>query len=712
MVVLLTIDVDPALLNADALPSTAARTEHNAPEIRIVDRVGNEVANDVLASVPGYQFYQPNDYRLDYLDFDQTFYVVSPKDVIVARPRDLADHIEWLLERQRYEEALHAAENAGDDYSVKGRLKVDDIIEIGQKYLHALVAQEKYEEAAALCPKILWQDLNLWQQWVFTFADHGHLAALAPHIPTIKPRLPPNVYETILEFALSNNASLYLDLVKRWPSSVFDVEREIASVEEKLGGHAQQIVLMEAAMELNGSAKHWDKYLAFALRLGIPNAVAVVSRHNLFHLLSDEIIQLLLEYDERLLDTDGEFAARIEQDLALEDGGPGLTRHDFPSLTTPVGRVRAAVFCPGVQLLVDAADKVQPSTVVTALKEFSGFLFIYLDALWRKERQRRDIRQDGAPYHTLLVELYAEYDPERLLAFLRSSGSYSVSKAYEICQDRDMVPEMVYLLGKMGDNKKALALIIERMADVAGAISFAKDQNDPALWEDLLTYSMDKPPFILGLLENMGSSALDPAAVVRRIPDDLAITGLKGAICHLFEDYGVQFYLQEGCEKIVQQDALALLESLLRQRSRGSLVEFRDITCSICSLPILQDLVGSTGQDGAIILFSCRHWFHSGCLLTRSGDASQDAYAAESREDLLFALRRRVGPVYGRTEQPFLVMETKEEPIPRLTSEIFRLRRRIMDLSLWCPICDDLEIGGRGSVGKLFKSEDEIRKAQ
>ena len=35
-----------------------------------------------------------------------------------------------------------------------------------------------------------------------------------------------------------------------------------------------------------------------------------------------------------------------------------------------------------------------------------------------------------------------------------------------MCKERDIVPEMVYLLGKMGDNKSALNLIIERLGDV------------------------------------------------------------------------------------------------------------------------------------------------------------------------------------------------------------------------------------------------------
>ena len=39
-------------------------------------------------------------------------------------------------------------------------------------------------------------------------------------------------------------------------------------------------------------------------------------------------------------------------------------------------------------------------------------------------------------------------------------------QAYSVCNDRDMVPEMVFLLGRMGNNKQALTLIIERLGDV------------------------------------------------------------------------------------------------------------------------------------------------------------------------------------------------------------------------------------------------------
>lgn len=52
------------------------------------------------------------------------------------------------------------------------------------------------------------------------------------------------------------------------------------------------------------------------------------------------------------------------------------------------------------------------------------------------------------------------------MGFLRASNYYSLEKAYAICKERDFVSEMVFLLGRMGNNKQALMLIIERLGDV------------------------------------------------------------------------------------------------------------------------------------------------------------------------------------------------------------------------------------------------------
>jgi len=137
------------------------------------------------------------------------------------------------------------------------------------------------------------------------------------------------------------------------------------------------------------------------------------------------------------------------------------------------------------------------------------------------------------------VELYAEYDRTKLLPFLRQSNYYPLERALKICQDRDLVPEMVFILGRMGNNKQALSLIIEKLRDVEQAIDFAKEQNDDELWEDLIKYSMDKPVFIIGLLQNVGSH-VDPIKLITRIPKGLRIPGLREALIKILQDYNLQ----------------------------------------------------------------------------------------------------------------------------------------------------------------------------
>lgn len=93
----------------------------------------------------------------------------------------------------------------------------------------------------------------------------------------------------------------------------------------------------------------------------------------------------------------------------------------------------------------------------------------------------------------LQVELTAEYHPERLMNFLRTSNYVPLKDAMKICEERKMIPEMVFLLQRVGNTTRALDLIISELGDVEAAIDFAKDVNDDELWDQLIKKSLDKP---------------------------------------------------------------------------------------------------------------------------------------------------------------------------------------------------------------------------
>lgn len=114
--------------------------------------------------------------------------------------------------------------------------------------------------------------------------------------------------------------------------------------------------------------------------------------------------------------------------------------------------------------------------------------------------------------------------------------------------------------------KRALYLIIDRLRDVSQAIAFAKQQDDPDLWEDLLNYSMDKPRFIRGLLEEVGT-AINPITLVRRIPEGLEIPGLREGLKHIMKEHEIQFSISAGVAKVLRSE-VAAAQKLLRSGQR------------------------------------------------------------------------------------------------------------------------------------------------
>jgi hypothetical protein len=142
---------------------------------------------------------------------ESLYYIVAPKDIVLARPRDLDDHVSWLLERERYELALAMYEwvyvwvwvfmwLSLRKYSIKKRLKYSmiefywryeealaaaeshekelkthSLCDIGQKYLDYLLMTGNATKAAQMCPKILKRDAALWETWVLRFSKVNQL---------------------------------------------------------------------------------------------------------------------------------------------------------------------------------------------------------------------------------------------------------------------------------------------------------------------------------------------------------------------------------------------------------------------------------------------------------------------------------------------------------------------------------------------------------
>ena len=186
-----------------------ARKAAERPEMRIISRAGEELAADAL-SITDYQHWGCNDYTvvevsgsddLLALDTDRSYVVMSPRDLVRVLPRDRRDHIAWLVERGRYEEALTdveklEAEEAAMGSKLKGTEVHLSVQEIGQKYIEHLVQEGNsfgffvdlcwfliencfcsgdFVKAAKLCPKVCAHDSKRWENWIFAFAQRKQL---------------------------------------------------------------------------------------------------------------------------------------------------------------------------------------------------------------------------------------------------------------------------------------------------------------------------------------------------------------------------------------------------------------------------------------------------------------------------------------------------------------------------------------------------------
>ncbi|CAB4404043.1 unnamed protein product [Rhizophagus irregularis] len=573
-------------------PSQHRRPRAKRPELRIINSHNEEISTDAL-SLHGFQYYQANDYELDYFPSEDMFYVVSPKDLVLAKPRDLDDHISWLLERLRYEEALSSLQEA----QAWGGSKIFNLTDLGERYLTYLIEEEEFIKAAENCERILKDNRELWEKWVFTFANLRQLQAITPYIPFEKPQLSSTVYEMVFAHFLNHDHKALLYTLTSWPPSIYSVQNVIVLVEDIFEKEQNNQTLMECLAELYAYCGQPDKALEYNLRLRRPNAFVLIREHGLFSAIQDKVL-LLMEFNQHLFK--GVEKAQDEEFAKLN-----------PDPNKPQIKIKRKkpTDMQAVQLLVENTEHISISHVVRQLEKEPSFLHIYLDALFVKDHHA------GYEFHDRQIELYAEYDYQRLIEFLRSSNYYTLEHAYKICEQRDLVPEMVFILGRMGNNKEALMLIIGRLNDVQLAIDFAKEQDDDVLWEDLLTYSLDKPKFIIGLLENLGGANIDPIQLIKRIPDGMEIPGLKNALIKVLQDFNLQASLREGCQKILVSDSVAMANQLQKAQKRG--ISGDDLTCSICSNLITKDVAADSVSS--IIIFFCRHAFHETCLLTGDG---------------------------------------------------------------------------------------------
>lgn len=510
----------------------------------------SEFSSDTL-NIRDYEQYSCNDYHLDVLIEENRYFIVSPKEILVASLYDIDDRVDWLTRHGKYEKAMIVLKEVGR------KTGKQTVITVGVQYIDHLLSENKYEDAAALCFRICTYDnKTLWESQIMKFAEINQLRVLTPYIPkTPDCALSPHIYELVFYEFLKMDPPGFLQLVTEWNPVVYKPMVIIkAVIDHLLSTEDHKNIYLEALALLYWHSKRYDKALTTYLKLQHKDVYTLVIKHGMYSYIQDKLLELM-ELD-------------CEQTVSM---------------------------------LMEKNCCISAEMVVPQLEAHDMFLYKYLEAYSKLEPNGR--------YHEKLVKLYALYSRDKLLPFLKHSNNYPIQDALDICQAHNFYPEMVFLLGRIGNTREALQIIIEQLGDIGQAINFCQEHNDRELWTDLIKQTVDKPQYVTLLLKRIGN-CMDPRMLIENIKPGCQITDLKDSLAKMMGDYHLQLSVQEACKAITLRNYFDLHERLVRGQQHGVAVT-DDFVCSVCDGRIIvRDLANASD----LVVYNCRHSFHIGCL--------------------------------------------------------------------------------------------------
>jgi len=460
-----------------------------------------------------------------------------------------------LIDHDLWAEALQAAQT-NQHQLIKYKLS-----ELGEKMMNHLMDQGQYEEAAKACKELLGGNPDLWEAWLLRFAKEGQVKAIVTYLPTDSPRLRQHVYELVLNDFLRNDHDAFLQTLNRWPDDVYNIEHVIDAVQNALK-QGESKKLLEALGELHLKKRDYGKTLNIYLRLGRKDVFKLVKDLNLIHTVRDKVRELMT-FDKT----------------------------------------------EAIDLILTNLDKFNNNLddIVKQLEPEPALQHEFLDSVFKK-----DITL-GAKFHPLQVKLYARFNKDKLLQFLRNSNSYILEDALKVCEEGKHFHEMVFLLNRMGNSNQALSILIKELKDVRQAIAFVEEHKDPQLWEELIKYALNEPTFLAELLENVGAHDVDLRKLIERIKIELEVPKLRDKLIKIFSDCELQKLVMTGCNNILRGDVLELQSRLKRHLQRAVKVDL-GTPCALCEQDVFR------GRLEPVVLFFCRHAYHTACLDSQRRD--------------------------------------------------------------------------------------------
>jgi hypothetical protein len=471
----------------------------------------------------------------------------------------VAAHCAWLVSLGRFGQALDmcdAAEASGVDEAAAAAEAA------GNAWIDALLTRRSGASAAALCPRLLRGNAAAWEAAVYRFAAADALPALSKYLPLEQPQLSQGLYEMVLtSCCVSSRTEDHAALVaalRSWPVKLYNTQALASALRGRIATLASDAATQAEDAAVNGGSGRTSGQVAAGGGL-LKEALALV------------------------LLADGQVASALG--LLLELGAPSalpLMAHHrlLGAVADKVAHLAAQDHDAVAPLLVEERTSVTPASVVAQLRAGHCASNPACQRLLQRYLTELHTVDPAAcsPFAGMAVELTAQWAPDSLMGLLASSATYPLEAALAAAAQAGLVREQVFVLGRMGDARRALGLILDAMGDVDQALEFVQGQGDSRLWDELVLRAGAAPQLAGALLERIGSSA-DARPLIAALPQGASIERLRERLVKLLTDVRALSALWQGCAACLRADVVSGSRAMYSGAARAlrpSAVRFTD----------------------------------------------------------------------------------------------------------------------------------------
>jgi vacuolar protein sorting-associated protein 41 len=252
---------------------------------------------------------------------------------------------------------------------------------------------------------------------------------LANYIPT-EPMVPPiesSAYEVVLGYYIQNDKPRFKELLQRWQTDLFNITAVTTHLENQLRfkevredsiddgekGRDWRIVMDSLASLHEANGRHREALRYYIMLQDANSAFRLIRDSHLADAVADDIPSF------------------IGLRVSMEDAN-NMNQKELEEATSEA-----------ITLLIDEAQHglVKPSTVVSQLlqKDLKLYIYFYLRGLWKgegikehtgenRERVLMETKSMVDEFADLAVLLFAAYDRELLMDFLKTATSYAFEK--------------------------------------------------------------------------------------------------------------------------------------------------------------------------------------------------------------------------------------------------------------------------------------------